>query len=248
MFCTIALALSLTASYDCKFLYAELEYCAPPEDGAAAQAVKSKFACCGGCHCIPENPYDADGGCPTVGVPNMNISRGAIERFKAMEHLNPMNLTCNPYDTQYTGVPCETSPPQLHTELGDAAACGVIYDTTSLDPDQCPTRYRLESFESVGALDAAGAELTHHGACGVCSSKQDLAVYVENVDLTTLGVECSIAGILEFEKGVRCYQRAGYTRVRCVSELFFLLRFPPSLGGFFRSRPRRALDSAWAVH
>jgi len=133
--------------------------------------------------------------------------------FKSLTPTNPYNLTCNPYDTQYTGVPCETTPPQNFTELGDVAVCGVLYDTTTLNSDQCPTQYSLQTFPDSASAEAAGATVTHWGACGVCSTTQDLAVYIEFTDLTTLGVRCSFeAGLGDFESGVRCYQRAGYTR------------------------------------
>jgi hypothetical protein len=147
----------------------------------------------------------------------MNISAEAVELYKSMTPTNPINITCNPYDTQYTGEPCETTPPQDPDliELWEEAVCGVIYSTTNLDGNQCPAEYSLQSFRNKEEADAAGATLTHWGACGVCSTTQDLAVYIENVDLTTLGVECSVAAIFgEFEDGVRCYMRAGYTRVR----------------------------------
>lgn len=145
----------------------------------------------------------------------MNISEDTLNMFKALTPTNAYNLTCNPYDTQYTNIPCETTPPQNFTELGDAAVCGVLYDTATLNDNQCPTQYSLQSFADIASAEAAGATVTHYGACGVCSTTQDLAVYIEFTDLTTLGVECSVqAGIKEFEDGVRCYQRAGYTRVR----------------------------------
>lgn len=92
--------------------------------------------------------------------------------------------------------------------------CGVLYDTSTLNADECPTLYTLQSFPDLTSAEAAGATITHYGACGVCSTTQDLAVYIQFTDLTTLGVQCSVqAGLKDFEAGVRCYQRAGYTRV-----------------------------------
>lgn len=144
----------------------------------------------------------------------MNISEDILKMFQSLVPTNPFNLTCNPYETQYTGIPCETTPPQNFTELGDAAVCGVLYDTTTLDANQCPTQYSLETFPDLASAEAAGATMTHWGACGVCSTTQDLAVYIEYTDLTTLGVQCSAQAALKgFEGGVRCYMRVGYTRV-----------------------------------
>lgn len=170
-----------------------------------------QYACCGDCYCI-----NGDEPCPKE-VPNMNISSEAVELFKSMTVTNPINITCNPYDTQYTGEPCETTPPQDPelVALWDEAVCGALYSTNTSDANQCPAEYSLQSFPNKESAEAAGAVLTHWGACGVCSTTQDLAVYIESVDLTTLGVECSVSAIVgEFEDGVRCYMRAGYTRVR----------------------------------
>lgn len=147
----------------------------------------------------------------------MNISTETIEMFKSMRATNPYNLTCNPYDTQYKGVPCETTPPQNFTELGDTAVCGVLYDLNTLDANQCPTEYSLQTFSDEASAEAAGATVTHYGACGVCSTTQDLASYIENTDLTSYGTKCSFeAGLKDFEAGIRCYQRAGFSRACAV--------------------------------
>jgi hypothetical protein len=122
---------------------------------------------------------------------------------------NPYNLSCNPYEDEL----CETTPPQNMTDLGAAAACGVKYDMTTLTEDQCPTEYSLMTYASKEEMEADGAILTHHGACGVCSTTQDLAVYIEYVDLVEKGTECSIRGILDFDDGVLCYEEVGYTKV-----------------------------------
>lgn len=202
VFCTFAIALTWTTQRSCHFLVdTSFTYCPPAEKSEPA------YACCGDCYCI-----NGDEPCP-LDVPNMNISSEILNKFKSLTVTNPYNLTCNPYDTQYTGEPCETTPPQNFTELGDTAVCGVLYDMESLDSDQCPTQYRLETYPDKESAEAAGATLTHYGACGVCSTTQDLASYIENTDLTTTGVRCSFeAGIKDFEAGVRCYQRVGFTR------------------------------------
>jgi hypothetical protein len=69
------------------------------------------------------------------------------------------------------------------------------------------------TYASTEEIEADGAILTHHGACGVCSTTQDLAVYIEYVDLVEKGTECSIRGILDFDDGVLCYEEVGYTKV-----------------------------------
>jgi len=84
---------------------------------------------------------------------------------------------------------------------------------SSLDEDQCPTEYSLQTYDTLEELADDGAFLTHYGACGVCSSLQDLAVYHEYPDLTTKGTECSLRGISNHNDGVQCYMDVGYTVV-----------------------------------
>ena len=183
------------------------------------------YAYCGDCHCIVVNDGDDNDepSCPAEAPPT-EFRADYVAFLQSLQVTNPYELSCNPYQDDA----CETTPPQSNlTALGDAAACGVVYDLVegpSGDDDddqhECPTRYRLVSYASVEELEKDGAVLTHHGACGVCSTTQDLAVYIENPDLVAKGTECSLQGLLDFERGVRCYQQVGYTEVRagCVRE------------------------------
>jgi len=173
----------------------------------APAAEGQDYAYCGDCHCITGDEET----CPTEAPPT-EFRADYVAFLQSLEVTNPFELSCDPYQDDDT---CETTPPQSNlTALGDAAACGVIYEMEGLSDDQCPTRYSLVSYASVDDLEAEGAVLTHHGACGVCSSTQDLAVYIEYPDLVTKGTECSIRGILDFDDGVACYQEVGYTEVR----------------------------------
>ena len=182
------------------------------------QMVEEKYAFCGDCHCI-----NGDEPCPAGDqIPQMEFSSEMVGFFQSLEVDNPYEILCDPYGDDA----CQTTPPQTLTELGDAAACAVKYDTGSLSSDQCPTRYSLVTYASVEEAQADGATLTHHGACGVCSTAQDLAVYIEYTDLTEKGIECSLRGARDFEDGVACYEEVGYTRVsdtRVESLLLLLL-------------------------
>lgn len=177
------------------------------------------FAVCGDCHCT-----NGDDPCPTGDqVPQMEYSSEFVLYLRSLQLTNPFELSCDPYEDET----CDTVPPLSDlTALGDAAACGVVYE--AVPEGQCPVRYSLQSFASVAELESAGAVLTHHGACGVCSSLQDLAVYIANVNLVDAGTECSIRGIvgdlivfpevIPFVDGVQCYMQVGYTEVSCDSE------------------------------
>ena len=72
--------------------------------------------------------------------------------------------------------------------------------------------YRLDTFNSAEAAHQAGARVTHSGACGLCSSLQDLSVYIARGDLTDPVRRCGISGITHGHEGtVRCIQELGFT-------------------------------------
>lgn len=65
----------------------------------------------------------------------------------------------------------------LHPFL-ETLFCGIkFYDSGK--------KYKLKTFTSMKILQKESYQLTHKGACGVCSSLQDLAVYLEKPDLTS---------------------------------------------------------------
>lgn len=187
---------------------ADFEYCTEPEP---------VYGTCGDCHCIRGNEA-----CPTGDqVPQQDFSVETIDQWKALTHTNPMNITCNPY-TNTTGS-CDTVPSQVYTELWETAVCAITYDTTFLDENQCPTEYTTDTYPSKEAAEAAGAQLTHYGSCGVCSSLIDLAVYVEYPDLTGAGQECGLIGLADTQLGIECFESIGYTTVRQMTFTFPLI-------------------------
>ncbi len=58
--------------------------------------------------------------------------------------------------------------------------------------------------------------LTHEGACGLCSSLQDLSVFMTSPDLTSLEADCGSRIRVSFEDGVACYMDAGFSEA-CAS-------------------------------
>ena len=71
--------------------------------------------------------------------------------------MNQINITCNPY----TNRTCETTPPQEYIELWEDAVCGIKYNETFVDEDQCPKEYEIQPYQSIDAMEADGALLTH---------------------------------------------------------------------------------------
>jgi hypothetical protein len=58
--------------------------------------------------------------------------------------------------------------------------------------------------------------ITHLGACGTCSTLQDLAVYIETPDLASVGIACGFRGLSNFTDGVVCYMENGFTEACAV--------------------------------
>lgn len=85
----------------------------------------------------------------------------------------------------------------------DAPACGVNFAHGAAN------EYRLTTFPDVKALnEAEGYRLTHHGACGACSTLQDLVIYA-TVDLTHMAAQCARRLTLGRQKA--CMQAIGFS-------------------------------------
>lgn len=81
-----------------------------------------------------------------------------------------------------SGDPFKAPPPPEN----EGEMCGVVIE------DANAKTYHAQTFESLDALEAAGAKLTHTGACGVCSTLSDLAVYALEKDIGRPVQKCSV--------------------------------------------------------
>jgi hypothetical protein len=105
------------------------------------------------------------------------------------------------------------NPPSLMPgdPYGDPAL--VPADTTGVCavlPD--PGGYRLVTFPDAGAASAQGGTVTHTGACGACSSLQDLAVYLETPNLGDPVRDCALIGFGSNPEGtLECILGLGFT-------------------------------------
>ncbi len=82
--------------------------------------------------------------------------------------------------------------------------CGAIFEKDS--------GYRLMSFSSKAEAIASDAVITHEGACGACSSLQDLAVYIEIPDLTEPVRNCALNQLGKpAEATIPCLQALGFS-------------------------------------
>ncbi|MGZ3448793.1 MAG: hypothetical protein ACXVEF_04300 [Polyangiales bacterium] len=91
-----------------------------------------------------------------------------------------------------TPIPEITSDPYAGpapSEDPPDTVCGVLPQG---DPATKPRPYTLVTYPSEAAAKAAGAAVTHFGRCGACSPLNDLAVYIEQNDLTAPVRTCGI--------------------------------------------------------
>ena len=71
---------------------------------------------------------------------------------------------------------CVLSPPQVGN------FCGYKYETED-GTDGCQGRgYTMQSYDTISDLESDGAHLMHRGACGVCSSAEDIWAKMETLD------------------------------------------------------------------
>jgi hypothetical protein len=86
------------------------------------------------------------------------------------------------------------------------AVCGLRGDVSA------PGTYTLATYGDLGALTESGATLTHFGACGVCSTLTDLAVYMAYPDLTEPVRACGLLGLSEGDAAnYDCLLELGFT-------------------------------------
>ncbi len=72
--------------------------------------------------------------------------------------------------------------------------------------------YRLQDYPTEAAALAAGAEVTHFGVCGLCSSLVDLAVYAETPDLTEPVRACGLESMNgDISELTACIAAIGFT-------------------------------------
>ncbi len=107
----------------------------------------------------------------------------------------PTKTKVNPYDD-----------PDAHLNPA-GEVCGMVVQ------DAIAKTYTLQTFDSVADAHAAGAQVTHGGACGTCSSLQDLAVYIDTPDLTTPVRSCAMRSVFGLNgANKRCLEnKVGFT-------------------------------------
>ncbi len=73
-------------------------------------------------------------------------------------------------------------------------------------------RYHVQTHDTVASAEQADATITHHGACGLCSTLQDLAVYMAYPDLSGPVRDCAMLGLTgALVEVVDCLLELGFT-------------------------------------
>ncbi len=108
-------------------------------------------------------------------------------------------LTLREPFAEVTGNPYTETPPSPDPD----AVCGVLLHGDGT--------YSLQTWGSWGEALAAGAHVTHTGGCGVCSTLENLAVYIRETDLTAPVRECGLLGLREgFDANLACVRELGF--------------------------------------
>lgn len=137
---------------------------------ATSMALAETYPTCGDCWCVPAANGTAP--CPKFWSPETTFSSASIATYKSQVATEIYTLSCNPYENES----CTTTPAQTFLD-SDTAVCGYVYTKLS-DGSQSCSEYSMVTYESRADLIKAGAIITHEGSCGLCSTTQDLAVYL----------------------------------------------------------------------
>jgi hypothetical protein len=103
-------------------------------------------------------------------------------------------LKCNPYK----------DPTCEQPGAGKNQVCGVVYSS------DCEF-YSIENFDDPTAAEVAGAAVLHTEGCGLCSTLQDVAVFMKTPDLRNEGETCTTKTLAKFNDGVQCFIDVGFT-------------------------------------
>jgi len=127
------------------------------------------YPTCGDCWCVPGDNGTA--ACP-IWQPQTEFANSTISAYNDQQPVNKYTLDCNPYKDSL----CTTTPAQTLLDV-DTAVCGYVY-TTNISGSLSCSQYSMVTYASREDLIAAGAVITHEGSCGLCSTTQDVAVYL----------------------------------------------------------------------
>ena len=168
------------------------------------------------CSATPITPSNACTG--LFGLPNEKTGLGTGCCQPSIS-CNGTNWTAPPYDAAFIASlvsdwtletpypPLTTDPYALPAPPDDPfeTVCGVLPTGATATP----RTYRLVTYGTEKAARDAGASPTHFGHCGVCSTLENLAVYMRENDLTAPVRDCGISSAT-FDANVACLRKLGF--------------------------------------
>jgi len=140
--------------------------------------------------CSPSCAFDASTFAPPVY--DAAFIQSLVDAWAPLSPSAP--LTSDPYD----GGTGDNDPP--------AMVCGVLPVADS----GAPRLYQLVTYASAEAAAQAGAKVTHFGHCGVCSTLQNLSVYMGHNDLVAPVRACGEANLGSVDADVGCLEQLGF--------------------------------------
>jgi len=123
------------------------------------------------------------------GVPDPRF----LAALRAKVPIDPVTLEGNPY-LAFRGREPPRTPP--------GSVCAVRFEADEV-------HYRLATFPTESEARTSGWAVTHPGACGTCSTLQDLAVYLQKPDLTAPVRHCGL--FLRDSASLACIERLGFS-------------------------------------
>jgi hypothetical protein len=117
-----------------------------------------------------------------------------VAALRSKVPLDPIALDVDPYLTWRGKGPPPATP---------GTVCAVRFEADAL-------HYRLATLPTEEKARGSGWAVTHAGACGTCSTLQDLAVYLERPDLTAPVRTCGLK--LSASARLACIEGLGFTR------------------------------------
>lgn len=156
----------------------------------------------------------------------------AVMEFRRKIPLNAPQLEGDPYAKDFREpLPAETA----------AAVCSLRYETDTI-------HYSLRTFADEAAAHAGGYIVTHQGACGTCSTLQDLATYMARPDMTTPVRSCALYGLTR-GRTVRCLEEIGLSHA-CADTWYYSSVntrrncFVPCIASVVKSEPSSRPDGS----
>lgn len=132
--------------------------------------------------------------CPCTGFTSPDFTQERLEQLRGWTLSTPFpELASDPY---LEPVP-ESRP----------SVCAVVIE------DLAAKRYRVQRFDDLPQVADAGAILTHHDACGRCSTLIDFALYASDRDLGARVKKCGLDNLSQpIGPLTACLEALGFTR------------------------------------